>query len=206
MKDSGKPELFTTGQQQLGVVYAKALLAVGEESGSESELVEEIGVVADAVSDQPRLQDSLASPRVAMEEKVALVDRIFGQKVSPSMLQFLNVLVRKGRFDCLRAVRVSAEQILGERRGEVKATVTTAAEVDDHAKDRIAESLSKRLGKKVNLHAIVDPSIVGGMVVRVGDTVYDSSVVGQLQQVRTKAMKKAAESIREQLGKFTSDV
>ena len=204
MSSSGKPELFTTEQQQLGVVYAKALLSVGEKSGDTEQLLDELDAIADAVSQSPKLDAAFHSPQVSVEEKQKLVNSIFGGKASAPMLNFLQVLVSKGRFDCLRAVSAAARTLSDERSGQIQATLTTAEAVDDNIRNKIADALSKKLGKKVKLEAFVDPSIVGGIVVRVGDTVYDSSVVGQLQQVRRRAVEKATEAIREKLDRFAS--
>lgn len=204
MSKNGKPDLFTTEQQQLGSVYAKALLGVGEKSGKTNELLEELSAVAEAVSNQPSLNSTLQSPQVGSEEKLKLVGKIFEKKVSAPMMNFLKVLVGKDRFDCVAAISAAAKKLNDEKSGEVQATVTTAEEISASAKDEIAKQLSKKLGKKVKLDSVVDASVVGGVVVRVGDTVYDNSVVGQLQQVRQRAMEKAAEAIREKLDRFAS--
>ena len=204
MSKNGKPDLFTTEQQQLGSVYAKALLGVGEKSGNTKQLLEELSAVAEAVSNQPSLANTLQSPQIGAEEKVNLVGRIFKKKVSAPLLNFLKVVVGKDRFDCVPAISAAAKQLNDEKSGEVQATVTTAEKIDKSAKEEIANQLSKKLGKKVKLDSVIDPSIVGGVVVRVGDTVYDNSVVGQLQQVRQRAMEKAAEAIREKLDRFAT--
>lgn len=204
MSKNGKPDLFTTEQQQLGSVYAKALLGVGEKSGNTKQLLEELSAVAEAVSNQPSLANTLQSPQIGAEEKVNLVGRIFEKKVSAPLLNFLKVVVGKDRFDCVPAISAAAKQLNDEKSGEVQATVTTAEKIDKSAKEEIANQLSKKLGKKVKLDSVIDPSIVGGVVVRVGDTVYDNSVVGQLQQVRQRAMEKAAEAIREKLDRFAT--
>ncbi len=204
MGNNGKPDLFTTEQQQLGSVYAKALLGVGEKSGNTQQLLEELSAVAEAVSNQPSLNSTLQSPQVGSEEKLKLVGKIFEKKVSVPMMNFLKVLVGKDRFDCVAAISAAAKKLNDEKSGEVQATVTTAEEISASAKDEIAKQLSKKLGKKVKLDSVVDASVVGGVVVRVGDTVYDNSVVGQLQQVRQRAMEKAAEAIREKLDRFAS--
>jgi len=204
MGNNGKPDLFTTEQQQLGSVYAKALLGVGEKSGNTQQLLEELSAVAEAVSNQPSLNSTLQSPQVGSEEKLKLVGKIFEKKVSAPMMNFLKVLVGKDRFDCVAAISAAAKKLNDEKSGEVQATVTTAEEISASAKDEIAKQLSKKLGKKVKLDSVVDASVVGGVVVRVGDTVYDNSVVGQLQQVRQRAMEKAAEAIREKLDRFAS--
>lgn len=121
------------------------------------------------------------------------------------MMNFLKVIVQKDRFDCLPAVAVAAQQMHDQMSGKIQATLITAEKVDKKNRAEIAEQLSKKLGKEVELNAEVDPSIIGGVVVRVGDTVYDSSVAGQLEQVRAKAMKKASDVIREQLNRFTNE-
>ena len=90
-----------------------------------------------------------------------------------------------------------------EMAGRVEATVTTAETIDDDVKNKISEQLAKALGKKVHMTALVDPNIIGGMVVRVGDTVYDGSVVSQLSQVRSQALKRATDAIRSSIDKFT---
>ena len=204
MSNNGKPDLFTTEQQQLGSVYAKALLGVGEKSGNTDQLLEELSVLAEAVSNQPSLNSTLQSPQVGTEEKLKLVGKIFEKKVSAPLMNFLKVLVGKDRFDCVAAISAAAKQLNDEKSGEIQATVTTAEKIDAKSRDEIAKQLSKKLGKKVKLDSVVDASVVGGVVVRVGDTVYDNSVVGQLQQVRQRAMEKAAEAIREKLDRFAS--
>jgi F-type H+-transporting ATPase subunit delta len=177
---------------------------VGEKSGNTPQLLEELSAVAEAVSSQPNLNNTLRSPQVGAQEKVDLVAKIFGSKVSGPLLNFLKVLVNKDRFDCVAAISVAALRLNDEKSGEIQATVTTAETIDDTARNEIADQLSKTLGKKVKLDSVIDPSIVGGVVVRVGDTVYDNSVVGQLQQVRQRAMEKATEAIREKLERFAT--
>ena len=205
MANSETTEHITTDQQQLGEVYAKALLAVGEKSGSTEALIVEIKDVSEAVKSLPKLSDALAAPQVSVDEKVALAQKAFDGKTSPAMLNFLQVLVRKGRFDCLPAVAVAAKQMYDSQSGKIQATLVTAEEVDDSTQADIAQKLSEKLGKQVELERTVDPSIIGGVVVRIGDTVYDSSIAGQLEQVRTKALKSASDAIREQLNRFTNE-
>lgn len=199
------PELISTDQQQLGEVYAKALFGVGEKSGSTEALIGELKSVNAAVAELPKLADALTAPQIGIDEKSALVEKAFSGKTSGAMMNFLKVIVQKDRFDCLPAVAVAAQQMHDQKSGKIQATLLTAETVDAKTQKEIAEQLSKKLGKTVELNAEVDPSIIGGVVVRVGDTVYDSSVAGQLEQVRTKAMKKASDVIREHLNRFTNE-
>ena len=199
------PELISTDQQQLGEVYAKALFGIGEKSGSTEALIGELKSINQAIGDLPQLSDALTAPQISVDQKVALVEKAFSGKTSPAMLNFLKVVVQKDRFACLPAVAVSAQQMHDQLSGKIQATVSTAQDIDDDTRKAIADQLSQKLGKEVELQTDVDPSIIGGVVVRVGDTVYDSSVAGQLAQVRAKAMKKASDVIREQLNRFTNE-
>ncbi|MFK7769689.1 MAG: ATP synthase F1 subunit delta [Mariniblastus sp.] len=199
-----QPAVFDTDQQQLGVVYAKALLAFGQDSNNVDQLVDELNSVAGVVNDLPELKSALESPRIASEAKSKMLDKAFGSKVDKGLLNFLKVIGNKGRYDCLGAIADSANKMKDEMSGRVQAMLISAAEVDDSVKDGIAERLSTKLGKKVSLQSEVDPSIIGGMVIRIGDTVYDGSVVNQLAQVRAKAVKRAADAIREKLERFAT--
>ena len=196
--------VFDSDQQQLGKVYARALLAFGKEAGKLDQMVEELDSVIDVVGRVPGMKDALESPRIKFDGKAKLLDKAFSGKVDKGVIDFLKVVGRKGRFDCLGAISASARVMQDEMSGRVQAVLTSASEIDDSVKNNISDKLSKVLGKTVNLASVVDPEILGGIVVRVGDTVYDGSVVSQLAQVRVKAVKKAADAIRAQLDRFAS--
>ena len=204
MDETKQTTVFDSEQQQLGNVYAKALLAFGAESGNLDQLVEELDGVVDAVQNVPGLQAALESPRIGAVEKSNLLDKAFADKVDKGLINFLKVVVGKGRFDCLGSIASSARSMQDEMSGRVQAVLTSASEVDEGVINKIAERLSKVLGKTVSLQSSVDPNILGGIVVRIGDTVYDGSVVNQLAQVRARAVKRASDAIREKLERFAS--
>lgn len=196
--------VFDSDQQQLGNVYAKALLAFGADSGNVDALVDGLDAVVEVVQQVPGLQAALESPRVPFDQKSQLLDKAFGGKVDKGLVNFLKVVGSKGRFDCLGAIASSARTMQDEMSGRVQAVLTSATEVDSAVQDKIAQQLSAKLGKTVSLKASVDPSIIGGMVVRIGDTVYDGSVTSQLAQVRSKAIKQVSDAIRGHLDRFAT--
>lgn len=196
------PTVFDTDQQHIGDVYAKALLSVGKETGKVDELVEQIDGFVAAVDQLPKFKAALESPRISVADKESMIQKSVGGKVNSDLVNFLKVLGRKGRFDCLNAICGSVHRMHDEMAGRAQATLTTANEVDPSLVSNIAAKLEKVLGKQVVLSTEVDPSIIGGMVVRVGDTVFDGSVVNQLSQVRTRAIKAAGDSIRSSLERF----
>lgn len=205
MVDTSKQQtVFDTDQQLLGDVYAKALVGFGVEAGSVDQLVDELSAVVEVLGELPQLTAALESPRISLDAKVKLLDSAFAKQVSGDVLNFLKVVAAKNRFDCLGAMGGSARRMQDEMAGRVQATLTTAAEVDESVCQKVAARLTEVLGKQVTLSSAVDPSIIGGMVVRVGDTVYDGSVANELQQVRSNAVKRAVDAIREHLDRFTS--
>ena len=204
MVEAKQPTVFDSDQQQLGDVYARALLAFAGDAGNVDQLVDELGEVVEAINGVAGLRSALESPRIGVDAKVGLLDKAFAGKVEKGLLHFLKVVCNKGRFDCLGAIASSARTLRDEMAGRVQAVVTSASPMDSEAVGRITDQLSKTLGKDVSLQVLVDPEILGGIVVRVGDTVYDGSVVNQLSQVRARAVKRASDAIREKLDRFTT--
>jgi F-type H+-transporting ATPase subunit delta len=204
MVEAKQPTVFDSDQQQLGDVYARALLAFGADVGNVDQLVDELGEVVDAINGVAGLRGALESPRIDSGSKVDLLDKAFSGKVEKGLLHFLKVVGGKGRFDCLGAISASAKTLRDEMSGRLQAVVTSASPMDGEVVERITDELSKTLGKDVNLQVLVDPKILGGIVVRVGDTVYDGSVVNQLAQIRSRAVKHASDAIRGKLDRFTT--
>lgn len=196
------PTVFDTDKASLGDVYAKALLGAGNKSGNADKLLGELDAVVGVVDKLPKLQSILESPQIAADAKQAILQKAFGGKLSKDMLNFLQIVGNKGRFDCLSQISSSANRLYDEMSGNVQAEIVTAEPVDDSVAQDIAAQLEKALGKKVTVKTVVDPKIIGGMVIRIGDTIHDGSVVNQLSQVRTKAIKSASDAIRGSLDKF----
>lgn len=204
MSEAQQSTVFDTEQQQLGDVYAKALLGVAKNAEKMDMLVEELGQVVVVFNELPKFRAAMESPRIEQADKASMLDKAFKGKCSKKLLNFLKLIAQRGRFECLNSIHGSAVKAHDEMAGRVKATLTTASEVTGDIEKSIAKKLSKILGKEVNLECVVDPEVIGGMVVRVGDTVYDGSVANQLKQVRTKAVQKAVDAFREKLDKFVT--
>lgn len=200
------PTVFDSTAQQVGEVYARALLGVGKALGRADQLVAELAAFDDALQNIPRLAQTLQTPRVPLADKVRLIERSLAGRASREFIHFVQVLTRKGRFNCLTAVRQAATKLLDEVTGQVRATVTTASPLEDSARSRLADRLGNLLGKKVLVDTRLDESVIGGVVVRVGDTVYDASVANQLNQLRSKTAKRIADSIRGSLDRFASEI
>lgn len=195
--------VFDTGQQYLGAVYAKALLGAAEKSGNAESVLDELNsFVDDVLAKAPNLESTLASPRIAVDAKTAMLDRSLGGKVSVELLNFLKVVARHGRFDCLRAIRQAARQQLNELRGRVEVFLSAAQSPSQESIELIVSRLKALLGKEVDLHVDVDDELIGGVKLRIGDTVYDASVANRLVRLKSELLSKTGQQLRDNLDRF----
>lgn len=198
-----QPTVFDSGQEHVGAVYAKALLGAAAQTGQAAAVVEELdSFISDALDRLPALEATLASPRVAAEAKLALLDKSLSGRMSATLLTFLKVVCRHGRFDCLRAIGRAARQQLNVREGRVDVRVRTPQALSDELRELVTRRLETLLGKRVNLFVRVDESLIGGIVVRVGDVVYDASVANRLSRLRESAVDLVVRAVRESLDRF----
>lgn len=196
---------FDPGRQRIGSVYAKALIEAAEKVGESDQVVAELeAIVSDVVDRSPQIAAVLSSPRIPHTEKAAMIDKAFGGQVTVTVLNFLKVLSRHGRLDCLHAVVATARKLLNELRGRLEVELRTAAPISNPLKELIASRLRGMLGKDVVLHTKIDAEMLGGVVVRIGDTLYDGSVATRLANMREKAVQQSSAKIRDSLSKFVS--
>jgi F-type H+-transporting ATPase subunit delta len=182
--------------QQVGSLYGKALL--GAAGGDVDQLVDQLNsIVRDCLSKQPALEQILSSPRVNQVDKEQLIDRIFGGRVHSTLLNFLKVLCRRGRIGWLRGIQVSAQELREQQLGLVRATVRTALPLDEQQRQAIAQRLGQTLGHQVVLDEQVDPSLLGGIMIRVGDQVYDGSVEGKMSALRSAVNQGIQKAVRD---------
>lgn len=199
------------GGQQLASVYAKAFLgAVGAEATDAASLVEELeAVVADGIRAEPAFQELLANQLVSPAEKVQILDRVFAGKVSPLVLNFLKVVAEHERLTYLPLMSAQVRESFDESQKRRRVFVTTAAPMDDETQANLTGKIREQLGCEPTLVADVDPELIGGVVIRVGDRVYDGSVVDRIRRMRDDLSKRYAEAIdtrREALvGEFTEN-
>ena len=196
---------FDQGRERLGAVYAKALLGAAEKAGQLDRVLEELdSVVVDIFDKLPQLEATLSSPRVDSEQKLRMLDAAFRGKMSPTLLNFLKVAAQHGRLDCVRAIRHAARKIYNEMRGRVEIWVRTAQPLSNPLRQSITERLKQQLGKDVDLKTQVQPELLGGIVLKIGDTLYDGSLANRLEQTRGAALEATMQSIRRSEDRFAT--
>jgi len=201
---AAKPQAkaVNVGAMRVGSVYAKALLGAAESKGQTDAVLGELQAVAAAIAAYPKFEDVLSSALVPHEEKVRILERTFASKVSPLVLDFLKVLSHHGRLEITRAVADVFQQLYNELRGRVPVTVLTATPLDAGQAQTLEASLRRILGGEPVMQPDVDPALIGGGVLRVGDTVYDGSVARQLQQVREQMINRSVHEIQSRRDRF----
>lgn len=193
------------GQGQLAAVYARALLGAVKNSDDIDRVGEELYSVAmDVIERQPVLRDFLSSPRTAAREKSEFFDRVLGGRISPTLLNFLKVVAQHNRLDCLRSIALATRDLVHELRGRLRVQVRTAETLDAALRERVTASLSKALKQEVVLEEEVDPNLLGGIVVRVGDQVIDGSVSHQLECMRQDALRRTRQEIQNHSERFAA--
>jgi F-type H+-transporting ATPase subunit delta len=167
--------------------YAEALFELGERSGQVEYYADLIDAVAAAVEQTPRVEAILMSPRVPKAEKARLLGGALRDAPREFVL-FLQALVRRGRHQILRPIALEYMNLLDQKLDRVRAGVTLARNPDEKLKRAIQEALSRQLGKQVIPAFSVDPEILGGTIVRVGERVLDGSLRRRMTKLRRQLL------------------
>jgi F-type H+-transporting ATPase subunit delta len=167
--------------------YAEALFQLGERSGNTERYVDLLDAVAAAVEQAPRLQAVLMSPKVPKTEKAKILGGALREAPREFVL-FLQAMVKRGRQQLLREVATEYLALLDQKLDRVRAGVTLARTPDEKLKRTIQDLLSRQLGKQVIPAFAVDPEILGGAIVRVGERVLDGSVRRRMTKVRRQLL------------------
>ena len=190
--------------ERIACVYAEAFLnAVVAKNESVDDAVTEFdSFVEDVLNRNEKFEAVLMSAIITGDAKSGMIERIFTGKASTTFLSFLRVLARHDRLDILRAIYRELHKLDDKRRGRIPVVITTAVELPDEAFDGIAAGLGKRLGGEPVIRKAVDPSVIGGIVVRVGDTIYDASIASQLLNVRQNMIDRSTHEIQSRRDRF----
>ena len=198
--------VLDTGAEQLGKTYARALIGAAKSAGIADKIIEQLGVVVDeCLGTSPQLRAAFASPQIDDSEKIKVIDRLFGEDFDPVLVKFLKVMAGRGRLAHVDAVRVAADAIHDEMLGRLVATVQTAVPLDDALRSTIEEQLGSIMQKQVRLSESVDPDLIGGMVIRVGDRVFDSSVSNRLDTLARRTRSGFSSQLLQRFGEHTSE-
>ncbi len=167
-------------------IYARTLLLLAEKEAAVEGVDQSVTALAGALQSDRRLTAFLAAPQIEAKEKRAVIERALGGKLHPALVRFLLLVVDKRRESLLAEIAAAWRELLDERANRMSAAVVTAVEIDDDTREAIRSALEKATGKSVVLESRVDPAMLGGVVVRFGDSVIDGSVRSRLAAIRNR--------------------
>ena len=169
--------------EEVAEVYARALFEAAEDRNVLDPVHEQLGQFADAVNDDRNLAQFFFSPYFSVEDKKDALHRAV-EGAEPTFMNFLEALLERHRMPVIFRIRDRFDQMWEEEHRLLPVDVTSAVALDVQTVNGIAESIGKQLGRTIQLSSSVDPEILGGVVLRVGNFVLDASIRNRLEQLR----------------------
>jgi F-type H+-transporting ATPase subunit delta len=164
--------------------YAEALLEIASAEGHVERTENELFRVARAFESSDELRTTLTDAMIPADRRTAIVEELLGGRASPLTAAIVSFLVAAGRARDLPEIVDALVARAAEQRAEAVAEVRSAVPLDEDQQARLAEALGRATGKRVSVKVIIDPTVLGGLVARVGDTVIDGSVRSRLEQLK----------------------
>jgi ATP synthase F1 delta subunit len=169
--------------EEIAAVYARSLFEVAKEQDKLDDIRDQLGEFADALAESHELQVFFFSPYFSTQEKEdGLAKAVTG--ADPAFDNFLRLLIENHRMPVVFRVRRAFEALWREENKLLPVQVTSAIELDAKTVESIGERIGEQTGRKIDLSAEVEPDILGGIVVRVGNSVLDASIRNRLEQLR----------------------
>lgn len=169
------------------VQYANALADIALEQGAAEPSAKQLGNFGEAYAQSAELQTFLASPAVSVEAKHGVLEKILKRLGASKIIRnFLFVIADHRRTHLIPEIIATFQQVIRQRQGVAEAAVSSAVEMSAAQKKELAATLARLTGKKIEPRYSIDPALLGGAVVRIGDTIYDGSLRSRLNEMRAK--------------------
>jgi F-type H+-transporting ATPase subunit delta len=185
--------VMDAGSRRVARVYAEALLGAAEKAGQIGPVLDEFAsLFEDVFRADPQFGTFLASGAISRKPKAEVIHRVFDGRASEAFLNFLLVLNDHQRLDLLRGIYEAARELYDERGGRLRVLVTSAVPLPDDQRERLLQELRAKYRKEPVLTTRVDPALLGGLVIRVGDWTYDTSVRTRLETIRKQLIERGS--------------
>ncbi|WP_341875799.1 F0F1 ATP synthase subunit delta [Defluviitalea saccharophila] len=165
--------------------YAKALFDIAIETNTMDELESQVQMIHQVLESEEEFMQILQHPHILREEKMQLLKDVFSSIVSNELMGLLTLVVQKGRQEHLLEILSTFLDEVKTYKGIVTAVVISAVPLKEEQIEKIKQTLTSRIKKQIQIETQVDPSIIGGLKIRVGDRILDASIYGQLQGLKT---------------------
>jgi F-type H+-transporting ATPase subunit delta len=176
--------------QEIAEVYARSLFDVAKEHDVLDEVHDELGQFADELAQNRDLQVFLFSPYFSSEEKKDGIGKIVDE-ADEHFVRFLELLAERHRMPVLMRIRRAFEELYAEERKLLPVTITSAVELDEDMVSKIGERIEEQTGKRLELTTSVDPDVLGGLSMQVGNLIMDATIRARLERLRKEVAKAA---------------
>ena len=176
--------------EEIAQVYARSLFEVAKEQNELDTVREQLGAFTDVLNENREVAIFFFSPYFATNEKKAGLGRML-TGADPIFMNFLEALLERHRMPAIFRIRVAYEQMWEEENRLLPVQVTSAVELDEETVNSIGERIGQQTGRKIELSSEVDESIIGGIVLRVGNVILDASIRNRLEQLRKQVAQAA---------------
>jgi F-type H+-transporting ATPase subunit delta len=175
-------------QSPTAIAYAQAMLDLANEGKSAAATGQELRDLRQIVDTLPTFAQLLADPAISREEREKLIHSVFDGRASKLVVNFLGLLNERNRLNLLAAIAGAYDDLLDEQQGQVEVDVTVAQKLDPKQLEAIRQKVSTVLKRDAVVHEYTDPTIIGGLVLRVQDQLIDGSVRAQLAAMRRRLL------------------
>jgi F-type H+-transporting ATPase subunit delta len=169
--------------EEIATVYARSLFEVAQEKDNLDDVREQLGEFADALDGDQQMQVFFFSPYFSTQEKEEGLDKVVTD-ADPIFQNFLKLLIEKHRMPAVFRVRRTFDELWRQENKLLPVEITSAVELDDGTVKQIGDRIGEQTDQKIELSARVEPDILGGIVVRVGNSIIDASIRARLEQLR----------------------
>lgn len=167
-----------------GVRYAEAIFLVGTEDGTYKEIFNDLNTVIEAINSSDDLNKVLKSPVVSKEEKKEIIHKIFSSNINTNLNNFLKILIEKDRISELDKIQKHYKELLNEKENIMEGTVTSAVPMNEIDIKELEVKLSTKYSKTIKLNNVVDKSVLGGILVKLGNEQIDGTLRTRLANMR----------------------
>ncbi len=170
------------------ITFVDALLDVAKKKGTFEQVEKDLDLVCNVITKFDNFRKILFHPSVTRDEKKKLIKKVFGESVSDLTRNFLNLLVDRRKEELLELIPEIYRETINEKKGVLKAKIQTVEPLTEERLNNLRKRLDRLTGKTVEIEAVQEPNILGGMVVQIGNKMIDGSVASRLKNLKTRLM------------------
>jgi F-type H+-transporting ATPase subunit delta len=197
--------VMDVGAQRVGKVYAEAILNAAEKQNLSGEVLHEFdGVVYELFRVEPQFEMFLGSAAIGRDRKQELIEKTFSGRATDVFVNFLLVLNKHDRLDVLRAIHAAYGELYDTRSGRIRVQVTSAVPLPDDQAEKLRQEIRSKFNREPVLDTRLDPDLIAGMVVQVGDWKLDSSIQSRLHHIREELVERCSYEIQSRRDRFSS--